>query len=239
MNSLSETWFIDGNIDFESKKYTLLAYLQRINQAFNERQLYPQLGDLIFHYRNLQQFKESKELIRSQFPKKLTGIQMRKLKVIYEEMIDDSGLMMEIEDIVYYAMQQMQGTVKTGTEFYDFVENRLYVAPIGILPTQTEEGYFFLNSGTTSIQVYSYKMSIFERMNDRFRSLRSQFVAEWTRNFVNTYENIKLELLRVRKSLILPAFYAIETDLNYPLETTLLPVAKRCLVRHLSVDANS
>ena len=234
MKSLSETWFMDGNIDFESKKYTLLAYLQRINRAFDQHQLYPQLSDLVFHYRNLQQFKESKELLRSQFPKQLKGIQMEKLEMIYEEMIADSDLLAEIEDIIYYAMQQMQPTVKTGTEFYDFVEQRLSIAPIGILPTQTIEGYFFLSTGVNSIKVYHYNISIFERMNDHFRSLRSQFVAEWTRNFVNTYESIKAELLRVRKSFILPAFYAIETDLNYPVDSTLLPVAKRCLVRHLS-----
>jgi hypothetical protein len=28
MKTLSQTWFADGYIDFELKKYTLLAYLQ-------------------------------------------------------------------------------------------------------------------------------------------------------------------------------------------------------------------
>lgn len=234
MSFLSETWFIEGNIDFESKKYTLLAYLQRINKAFDENQLYPQLADLIFHFRNLQSFKESKQLIKSQFPKKLTGIQLRKVQLIYEEMIADNGLMTEIEDIVQYAMQEMQGTVNNGTEFYDLVEDSLSIAPIGILPPSNEEGYFFLSDGSRSIKVYNYKMSIFQRTNDRFRSLKSQFVNEWTRNFVNTYESIKLELLKARKTVSLPAVYSIETKLAYPVDTTLLPVAKRCLVRHLS-----
>ncbi|MEM6318820.1 MAG: hypothetical protein AAF960_14205 [Bacteroidota bacterium] len=235
MSFLSETWFIEGNIDFESKKYTLLAYLQRINRAFNKHQLYPQLGDLIFHYRNLQSFKESKQLIKSQFPKKLTGIQLKKIQLIYEEMIADSGLMVEIEDIVQYAMQEMKNTVSTGTDFYDYVENSLSITPVGILPPNSEEGYFFLSDGSRAIKVYNYKMSIFQRTNDQFRSLRSHFVREWTRSFVNTYESIKLELLKARKSLSLPAVYSIETNLSYPIEATILPVAKRCLVRHLSL----
>ncbi|MEL6941122.1 MAG: hypothetical protein AAFO82_00500 [Bacteroidota bacterium] len=234
MSFLSETWFIEGNIDFESKKYTLLAYLQRINKAFGEHELYPSLADLIFHFRNLQQFKKSKQLLRNQFPKKLTGIQMQKLKVIYEEMMEDDRLMLEIEDIVQYAMEKMQGTVEIGAEFYDYVESKMTIVPIGILPEQNEEGYFFLFDGTTSIKVYNYKMSIIRRTQDRFRSLRSHFVDEWTRNFVNTYESIKLELLKASKNLSLPAFYAIETSLSYPIDSTLLPVAKRCLVRHLS-----
>ena len=239
MSFLSETWFIEGNIDFESKKYTLLAYLQRINKAFNENQLYPQLADLIFHFRNLKTFKDSKQLVKSQFPKKLTGIQLKKIRLIYEEMIADTGLMTEIEDIVQFAMQEMQSTVNNGTEFYDYVENSLSITPVGILPHQNEEGYFFLSDGSRSIKVYNYKLSIFQRTNDRFRSLKTHFVNEWRRNFVNTYESIKLELLKAQKSMTLPAVYSIETNLAFPVDATLLPVAKRCLVRHLSAGGIS
>ena len=47
MKSLSETWFAEGYIDFELKKYTLLAYLQEVNKYFDANKLYPQLADLI------------------------------------------------------------------------------------------------------------------------------------------------------------------------------------------------
>ncbi len=46
MKQLSETWFAEGFIDFELKKYTLLAYLQQVSACFNESKLYPQLSDL-------------------------------------------------------------------------------------------------------------------------------------------------------------------------------------------------
>ena len=39
MKTLSETWFSDGCIDFELKKYTLLAYLQEVNKHFGENKL--------------------------------------------------------------------------------------------------------------------------------------------------------------------------------------------------------
>ena len=47
MKRLSETWFAEGYIDFELKKYTLLAYLQEVNKYFNENKLYPQLADAV------------------------------------------------------------------------------------------------------------------------------------------------------------------------------------------------
>ena len=51
----------------------------------------------------------------------------------------------------------------------------------------------------------------------------------------NTYEQIKSELLYRKPDLPNPAVYAIETSLKFPLDETLLPVAKRSLVRYISI----
>ena len=104
MKSLSETWFADGYIDFELKKYTLLAYLQEVNKYFDEHKLYPQLADVIFHYNNLVAFRENKKFLQEQFPKKLTGIQMQKLQLLYEQMMDDDDVMQQLEEIIDYAV---------------------------------------------------------------------------------------------------------------------------------------
>ncbi len=234
MSTLSETWFIEGNIDFESKKYMVLAYLQRVNSCFDEKKLYPELADIIFHYNNLVNFKKNKRLMQNRFPRRLTGIQLQKLELIYEEMIADDELMAEIEQITYYASQQMKATISGGTDLYDYVENNMTITPVGILPLDTDEGYFYLCDGYfQSIHVYQYRLSIIERSNDRFRALRSQHVSNWERNFTNTYESIKADLMRHNKTLQTPAVYTIETNLAYPVEETLLPVAKRSLVRYI------
>ncbi|HUQ64919.1 MAG TPA: hypothetical protein VM101_02120, partial [Flavitalea sp.] len=103
MKTLSETWFADGYIDFELKKYTLLAYLQEVNKYFDENKLYPQLGDIIFHYNNLVAFRENKKYLQEQFPKKLSMIQMEKLQMLYEQMIEDDDLMQELEEIINFS----------------------------------------------------------------------------------------------------------------------------------------
>jgi len=89
MKSLSETWFAEGYIDFELKKYTLLAYLQEIDKQFSQQMLYPQLADIIFHYNNIISFRENKKLMQEQFPKRLTGIQLEKISLLYEQLIAD------------------------------------------------------------------------------------------------------------------------------------------------------
>ncbi|RYG04036.1 MAG: hypothetical protein EOO02_07055 [Chitinophagaceae bacterium] len=235
MKTLSETWFADGYIDFELKKYTLLAYLQEISKHFNENKLYPQLGDIIFHYNNIVAFRENKKYLQEQFPKKLTGIQMERLQLLYEQMIEDDDLMKELEDIIQYASVQMKSAISSGTEIYEFVEDKLKVFPVGILPIKIHEGYFFLsNTNSRATRVYQYRLSIFEKHDEKYRAIKTEYIDEWQRSIANTYENIKAELLRLHRSFPNPAVYSIETSHNFPIDETLLPVAKRTLVRYLS-----
>ena len=236
MEQLSQTWFAEGYIDFELKKYTLLAYLQQINRYFNENKLYPQLSDLIFHYNNIVAFRENKKYLQEHFPKKLTGIEIEKLQVLYEQMIADDDLMQELEEIINYSAGEMKTTISNGTEIYEFVEEKLTIAPIGIIPIDIQEGYFFLSAGNSkSTHVYRYRLSFFEKHDEKFRSMKTNYVERMQRSIVYTYENLKTELIRNRTDIPNPAVYSIETDLSFPIEETLLPVAKRCLVKYISV----
>jgi len=234
MKTLSSTWFAEGYIDFEQKKYTLLAYLQEIHRHFDQQRLYPQLSDVIVHYRNLQAFRTNKQFLQQQFPRKLTQVDMQHLEALYQSIIDDNDLMMELEDIIRYAMARMNRTIQDGTEIYEFVEENLNIFPVGLLPLEIREGYLFLSDGKVrDTRVYQYRLSIFEKHDEKYRSIRTQFIAKWQRNLVNTYENIKAELIRYRTELPNPAVYGIETGLSLPVDETLLPIAKRMLARYI------
>src|SRR5689334_3678922 len=174
MKSLSETWFAEGYIDFELKKYTLLAYLQQVSKYFNENKLYPQLADVIFHYNNLVAFRENKKFLQEQFPKKLTGVQMQRLQVLYEQMMDDDELMQQLEEIIHYAARQMRNTISNGTELYELIEDKLKISPVGIIPLEQNEGYFFLSNTVSLTRVYQYRLSIYEKHDEKFRSIRTE-----------------------------------------------------------------
>ena len=237
MKSLSETWFAEGYIDFELKKYTLLAYLQQVNKYFNENKLYPQLADVIFHYNNLVAFRENKKFLQEHFPKKLTVIQLEKLQFLYEQIVEDNELMKELEEIINYSTTTIKRTIKSGTEIYEFIEHKLSITPIGLVPLDTNEGYFFLSSGKKNTKVYHYRLSFFEKHDEKYRSIKTSYIDNLRRSMSNTYENIKADLIRHRNELPNPAVYAVEIDLSFPYNETLLPIAKRSLVKYISQPA--
>jgi hypothetical protein len=228
MKKLSETWFAEGYIDFELKKYTLLAYLQEINNGFRENKLYPQLADIIFHYNNMVAFRDNKKLLQDNFPKQLTGIQLEKLTLLYEQVIEDDELMKELEEIIHYATGKMQKTISNGTEIYEYVEEKIIIMPVGIVPLDNTEGYFLLiNGNEKNTLVYQYRLTIFENKDEKYRGIKTDFIDSWYRTISSTNEQIKLDLIRKKPELPNPAVFAIETPLRFPIEETLLPVGQK------------
>lgn len=235
MKSLGINWFIDGYIDFEHKKYILLSYLQEINHHFDNSQLYPNLTDLIFHYNNLLTVKNNKSALQQAFPQRLSKADIAAVKLTYQKIVQDDSAMNEIERIINYAINKMDPAIQTGKEIYDFVESRIIIDPVGVVPLLPYFGYFTLRNGKDKTSmVYEYQISIFENRDDTYRGINVQFVDTFELGIVNTPEALKLNLLKTRKHLPNPAVYYVQSDITFPLAQTLLPVAKKCLVKYIS-----
>jgi hypothetical protein len=235
MKSLGINWFIEGSLDFEYKKYILLDYLQEINRYFDKSKLYPNLTDLIFHYNNLLYFKKNKSTLQQAFPQRLTLADIEAVKLTYQKIVDDDSSMKEIESIITYALQKMDPAIQTGKEIYDFVESRLNIDPVGIIPLMPYHGYFSLRNGKEKTHgIYEYQITIFENKDDKYRGINISFLDTYEESITKTPEAIKLDLILRNKYMPNPAVYYVQSDITFPLEQTLLPVAKRSLVKYIS-----
>lgn len=238
MEFLSPNWFAEGKVDFEHKKYVLLSYLQKINHHFHKNRLYPQLNDLVFHYNNLISFRENKLFLQKKFPEQLTQAIVDEIKLTYEKIISDDALMEEIETIISYSIPKLDASLQEGKEIYDFVEKQLTILPIGIVPLFPYNGYMFIRDGNNQrTQVYEYSVTIFETKDQKFRGINTSFICYYKRNIFHTFEYIKSDLIRTIQKLPNPAVYGIETPLTFPLDQTLLPIAKRSLVRYITTES--
>lgn len=233
MAELNKNWLTEKHIDFEYKKYVLLAYLQEVKQHFDSTSLYPWLAELIDHYKGTIAVKENREQLKQFFPKRLKGIG-KNGELTYESLIDDSEMMEELEAIIEFAIPRFHSQVEEGRSVYDVVEEHMYLQPVGLIPLDQAYGYLFLKGGQkNNTYVYEYREALFESSNEKFKALHTRFVKSFTSNLSTTYQSIKSDLLRENKELANPATYAVESDLDIPLEDTFLPVAKRMLMQHL------
>jgi hypothetical protein len=238
MARLSENWITEKHIDFEYKKYLLLGYLQEVSSHFTESKLYPSLSELVTHYRNVVALRDRKNEIFSSFPEKLSGTDLNKFSLIYQKMLTDDQIMAEIESIIGFSIPQFEKYIQEGKAIYDHIESHLNIFPVGIMPLRTDEGYLMISyapGGDTL--VYEYQITIFESPDEKYRSISTQFLGAYQNSLHYTFENIKLELIRYHRKMPNPAAFVIESELQVPLQETLLPMARRALVKFVATQA--
>lgn len=245
-------WITEKQVDFEYKSYLLLAYLKKINESFGQSKLYPYLPDLIGHYKNLLHIKKEKLHLAGQFPKELAKIDLKEPRLEYMPLLADDKIMCEINSIIEYSLPRIEHYIDEGNSIYNFVKEKINIFPVGVVPMYTKEGYMLLSlfsGGRKKASIFQYHFSLFmsqlsdtsqgslmapgEDSGQLFCNIRTRYVTTVTLTSVNTFENIKIQLIKDNPNLPNPATFAVESELSFPLDETLLPVAKKLLVQYI------
>ncbi len=232
MMTLPKNWITEGHIDFEYKKFQLLAYLQETNKHFKAIKLYPVLGELIEHHRNLNELKEGKTELNKLFPKALTSIDLETARLHYTPKITDGEVMKEVSKITDYALPKLVSQIEEGKMIYDFVEEQLEFEPVGIVPIYNREGFVLLSQEQSrDVHAFRYKSSLIQYAGERFRSISLWLIGIYQKTLLNTLERIKMQLIREVKELPNPATWRLHSQQSFPIEETLLPISKRLLLK--------
>ncbi|RMG20372.1 MAG: hypothetical protein D6730_20075 [Bacteroidetes bacterium] len=234
MKKLSTDWFMEGLLDYEYKKYVLLAYLQHVSQEFAQERLYPSFSDLIFHYKNLAAFKENKQKLYERFPKSLSEEEFKQLRLVMKPEIEEDVQLKEIESIVEYAIPAIREHLKEGKGIYEYIDEQLSIEPIGILPLYKQEGYILLRINQhKEVKAFEYRIVFFENTEANYHGISMNYLQSFRLSLANTYEAIKRELTQLNAQLPNPATYLLYTVKAFPEEASLLPVAKRKMLAYL------
>lgn len=232
---LSDNWLTEHRIDLEYKQYVLLGWMKFVHEQFEQELLYPAFQELIDHYRKLIKLKEAVDLLSQSFPSRIETLDFKQQKVVYESAEKSYTHMEKIRQIIEYALPQFEYRLEEGKTFYKYVEEHIHVETVGLEPLAKQNGYFMLEaSSTRDIQVYRYSIRLFENSGEKYRGFWTEPVCRYKGDFMNTPSNIKLDLIKNDRSLPNPATYVVTSEKAMALEETLLPVAKRILIRQLS-----
>ncbi|GAB2988827.1 hypothetical protein [uncultured Cyclobacterium sp.] len=237
MRNLSDNWIAEGLIDFEYKKYLLLAYLKEVEHEFKSVKLYPPLTELISHYHKLKHFDTNKNHINSKFPKEIQSFDLKKVSINYKSKTEDDETMKELVSIISYALPQIKKHIEEGKSIYDFIENQLEIEPVGLSALYQKEGYALVSNGySKEILVYRYKIDLFQNNLDKYRGIALKFIASIKKSITKTCHQIKLDLIKNFKDLPNPSTWRIVSKNAIPLEQSLLPISKRLLLKHVEIE---
>lgn len=236
VSNLNRDWVTEGNLDVEYKKYLLLAYLQFVQQNFSEKKLYPTLSELIEHYRHLQLLKNNVGNLENSFPKQFSGIDFQNFRLNFEPLEQKDEIISNLFEIIEFAIHSMVRPLEDGKDIFDWVEKNLHIETVGLEPFYKSEGYLMIyTNGNQEIPVYRYQVSSINLSDERYKGMSLEYVTTETKSIANSFEQIKLNLIRQWRDLPNPATYLFLSDFPIPFNETLLPVSKRILLRTISV----
>lgn len=227
--------FTQVQADFEMRQYKILVALKKITEDFQHNKIYPHLSHLAELHRTLSDIKTRLEDLRSEFPKRIKKIDFVNQEIEHEVVFVDGSDLQKVEELIEWSMPFIEAKIEEGKTIYEFVNEKILLEEVGIVPNYTDEGYFFVpDNEEAKLLLFQYEVSIFQSAKDQYRSLKTQFLkALGQRRALMSPNSIKLDLINEFKELPNPATYSFQTELSFPFNETVFPVVKRKLMRQL------
>lgn len=221
--------------DLEARQYQVLAALKSISKDFQQNRIYPHISHLVDIYRTLGDISNRLKDLRNKFPKRIKKIDFVNQEIEHEVVFVDGSDVQQVEEFIEWALPYIKAKIEEGKAIYEFVNDEIVLEEVGIMPTYTDEGYFFVpdNNGS-KLLLFQYEVSIFKSAKDKYRSLKTDFLKALEQGHTLLSPNsIKLDLIDQYKKLPNPATYAFQTELDFPFNETIFPVVKRKLLKQL------
>ncbi len=235
VSSGARGWLTQGLLDAEYKEYMLLAWLQKVKAELRGTKLYPALAEVIRKHRELSMIREGLEKGRIQGP--VEGIDFAKMQLLRSRIKGHSDLVDYLEDLIERALPHLTETMKEGKSLYDLIDSRIEFTPIGVQPLHVREGYLLVTHGASherQLMAYRYTQSRVQQGGDAFLELSLKCVESRPLSRVETTEAIKWTLIRRHRDLPQPATFHVHMEWKIPVDPTLLPIARRRLLREIA-----
>lgn len=233
---LDPEWIFAEPIDFEHKKYTLLAYLQKCDKRFDELKIYPDFVELSLHLANLQSIdKENTMLI---IKKRLTSPDD---EILFKDLVPKKPPVLDENEL-----EEIKKTVKfSGQKIYEAfsVAKSIWNVAHDSISVHLKKNKDFLEGGVgylfyrkkidDTIYVWEYEIKKDSDEDYNSKTFLSLIHSGGTdeKTFTEIIENnSKWKDLEHFKSF--PVF-EVKCSQEFPFEETFLPMVKRALMSYV------
>lgn len=235
MKKLTIDTFISAINDNELSQYYVLGSLQNYYQQLNRNKLYPALSELFDLGKLLGDIVTQKSELQKMFPQQSENNSITEsVGVANKETFIESD-MDKVFEFINWAYPKIKDALAEGKAIYSFVKQNIKIEEIGILPIYKNEGYFVItNPKQKLVHVYRYEIPFIALDKNSSSALKVSSIKTYHSSDLINKSLLKIELVKEFNDLPNPATYSFETELDFPFEETILPIAKRRLIKKLA-----
>ena len=233
---LDPEWIYQDPIDFEHKKYKLLAYLQKCDKRFDELKIYPDFVELSLHLANLQSISKEKTMLTTK--KKFKSCDD---EILFKELIPkkipklDDAEQLEIDKTVRYSGEKIYEAFNIAKSIWTIAQDAISVQ-IKKNKDRLEDGMgyiYFRRRSDEKLLVWEYeikKEADYELSTKAYLKLIFSGSSD-EKTFTDIIEE-KSTWNHTEYFKDIPVF-EVKSSQEFPFEETFLPMMKRQLMSYL------
>ena len=233
---LDPEWIYQDPIDFEHKKYKLLAYLQKCDKRFDELKIYPDFVELSLHLANLQSISKEKTMLTTK--KKFKSCDD---EILFKELIPkkihklDDAEQLEIDKTVRYSGEKIYEAFNIAKSIWTIAQDAISVQ-IKKNKDRLEDGMgyiYFRRRSDEKLLVWEYeikKEADYELSTKAYLKLIFSGSSD-EKTFTDIIEE-KSTWNHTEYFKDIPVF-EVKSSQEFPFEETFLPMMKRQLMSYV------
>lgn len=204
---LTNDWLTNDPIDFEYKKYMLLAYNQRQTKFYEEKKIYPHFTDIVDKLKIVNEFLQNIKLMENS-KVRVVDINWINKTLNYASLVDDSSLD-EIKSIAKYSKEILVDLYVRYRNLLDSVDESIVVSGCRTEIFNLYDGYIILKGdGREKILEYTVYRKIVPHPHFVLKTCKADMKEYYTKRYVrNVFDVIFKE--------------------HYPMKESILPVYKK------------
>lgn len=231
MSTLKIDPLFTSETDWELNQYKILGGIKLYRDEFRNNKIYPALDDLLKLNTLLENLLNQNYNLPDSFDKKIGDLNVNNKELFidsFEKNISDQQFFFEL---VQWSLPHIKEVIDEGIVLYDFVERNINFIQLGVLPLSKDEGYFVIpDNNEEMIQVHRFKCTLYSSNGTRSGVLNTRYLQSLDKTFLSTPESINHYLINTYIDYSNHATFICQTDLDFPFNESMFPVAKRKLM---------
>jgi hypothetical protein len=213
VNILNDFWLTSDPIDFEYKKYLLLAYDQKLKQEFDKRKLYPHLTDIVDKLSYVNDFLKNLMAFENS-AKEIDRIDWLQKEIVYRTKINDE-MFDDVKYIAWYSQNILSDLYIQFKNLYDDIDGSIVITGNRFSIFDKHSGYLQIKfNKKEKILYYEIYKTLYPEPMFHLKTMKP--------NLKDYYQD------RYRKNI-----FEIVINENFPAKESTIPVMRRKLLLHV------
>lgn len=239
---LDPEWLLKEPIDFEYNKYTLLNYIQKCEQRFENLEIYPDFVELSLHLANIQSLSKENTLLLTN--KKFNSPDDEiLLKELYPKKPRDltNEEKIELNRTIDYSGAKLFDAFNIGKSIWNLAFDNIFVqVKKNRENISSKKGFcYFFNNINSRVMIWEYELKKERKKEPNYKANLKLIYEQELGTFSISQLILSNSTWKEEEYCLQLPIFEVKSKIFFPLESTLVPMMKRKLMSFIFQIVNA